>query len=186
MGSPGLVVMKSRLSACLGVCWNWKCALMSAVARSVVYAIAMAHSGLRSSLAVVLVEILYVSLTAGLYAGLQQQALSVRPRWAGDLAIVVLVPGLSQVVDWAVHRAVGAPVTHTALASVCVFTLLSALFHRHVMRQGTFLTGGRGHSLAEDFRRVPRLIASFVVWPVRLVRRLPRRLMREDDSELAA
>ena len=34
--------------------------------RSVVYAIAMAHRGLRESLAVVLVEIAYVTVTAGI------------------------------------------------------------------------------------------------------------------------
>jgi hypothetical protein len=161
--------------------WNWKCALLSAVARSAVYAVALARLGAnspawRDGLAVVAVELMYVTLTAGLYAGLQQQALGLRRRWLGDLAIVVGVPGLSQLVDWGVHWLAGAPTPHKALATVLGFTLLSALFHRHVMRHGTFLTGKHGGSLIQDFRRIPALVASFALWPMRLARRLPQRL----------
>jgi hypothetical protein len=169
--------------------WNWKCALFSAVARSVVYGVALQHSHNRDGVAVIAVEMLYVTLTAGLYAGLQQQALGLRSRRLGDAAIVVGVPGLSQLVDWLLHRAVGAPAPHRALLSACGFTLISALFHRHVMRHGGFLTGGQGHSLAEDFRRIPRLAFSFAVWPVMLLRSLPGRVerwLRPEDAGVAA
>jgi len=171
----------SRLS-----CWNWKCALMSAVVRSVVYGLAMMHNGLRDGAAVIAVEMLYVTLTAGLYAGLQQRALEIRRRWLGDLAIVLGVPALSQVVDWMLHRAMGAPAPHRALISVCVFTLISALFHRHVMREGTFLTGAQGLSLKDDFRRIPRLIVSFAASPGVLLRALPMRGGRTEEEKLAA
>ena len=56
-------------------CWNWKCAMLSATARSLVYLAAMARSGPQGRMAVVLVEMGYVTFTAGLYAGLQQKAL---------------------------------------------------------------------------------------------------------------
>ena len=59
-------------------CWNWKCALLSATARSLVYIVATIHTGLRGSLAIVLVEVAYVSLTAGIYAGMKQKALRLR------------------------------------------------------------------------------------------------------------
>lgn len=148
---------------------------MSAAVRSAVYAVALARGG-RESLAVITVEMGYVTLTAGFYAGLQQKALGVRRRWVGDLAIVAGVPGLSQGMDWAMHRAMGAPIPHRALATVCVFTLVSALFHRHVMRHGGFLTGDSGHSLREDFRRIPSLLVSFVLWPGRALMRLRGRV----------
>jgi hypothetical protein len=48
---------------------------------------------------------------------------------------------------------------------VCLFTVVSALFHLHVMRRGAFLTGHTGRSLLNDFRRMPRLIAGFVLAP---------------------
>jgi hypothetical protein len=145
-------------------CWNWKCALMSATARSLVCFVAMVHGGLRGSIAAVLVEIAYVSLTSGAYAGMQQKALALRNRALGNFIMVVGVPGLAQTLDWYVHRLSGAPVTGKALISVSIFTLISALFHLHVMRNGVFLSG-RGHSLAADFRQIPGLIAGFAMKP---------------------
>jgi hypothetical protein len=149
-------------------CWNWKCALLSATVRSIVYLTAMMRSSFSTSAAVVLVEMAYVTLTAGVYAGLQQKALGARSRALGNLIIVVGVPGLSQFLDWLAHRFLHASAPNKAILAACVFSLISALFHLHVMRNGVFLTG-RGHSLVDDFRRIPRLVAGFVVRPVVLV-----------------
>ena len=163
-------------------CWNWKCALLSATARSLVYLGAMTHTGLHGGLAVVLVEMAYVSLTAGVYAAMQQKALGLRSRRLGNLIVVLGVPGLAQALDWTAHCLTGtAPVARDTLA-VCIFTVLSALFHLHVMRNGVFLTG-TGRSLSSDFRRMPRLVAGFVVRPVALFTALPPRPARNLESE---
>lgn len=173
-----------RLSMQALACWNWKCALMSAVVRSLVYLSAMAHSRLQSGVAVVLVEMVYVTATAGLYAGLQQRALALRSRLLGNLAVVVGVPGLAQALDWLAHRAVGPSAPLRATISVCVFTLFSALFHLHVMRRGVFLTGSAGRSLADDFRRMPQMVAGFVLWPVSMLTAANARF-RAAESEAA-
>jgi hypothetical protein len=166
-------------------CWNWKCALLSATARSVVYLAAMARTGLRGGLTIALVEMAYVILTAGLYAGLQQKALSLRSHFLGNLAIAAGVPGLSQLLDWFVHRAAGAPAPVRATLAVCVFAAISALFHLHVMRRGAFLTGHAGRSLVEDFRRMPRLIAEFVLRPAALLSAFFARMARAAESQAA-
>jgi len=156
-------------------CWNWKCALMSATARSLVYLAATIRSGLRGSLAIVLVEVAYVTLTAGIYAGMQQKTLGLRSRALGNAIVALGVPALAQTMDWITHRLTGPAVAPKAIVAVCVFTLVSAFFHLHVMRNGVFLTGRQGRSLVDDFRRMPRLIAGFVVKKVTLVlARLPR------------
>ena len=141
---------------------------MSAAARSLVYLGAMAFGGHRQMLAVVLVEAGYVTLTAGLYAGLQQRALGLRSKLLGNLVIVIGVPGLAQGLDWTVHSLSGAAATGRATLSVSVFAALSALFHLHVMRNGVFLTG-YGRSLLDDFRRIPRLVAGFLFRPMALL-----------------
>ncbi|MGD1107243.1 MAG: hypothetical protein ABR865_09365 [Terracidiphilus sp.] len=112
-----------------------------------------------------LVEIAYVALTAGVYAGLQQRALGLRSRLLGNVLVAVGVPALAQALDWLAHRAVGAAVPTRATIAVSLFTGVSALFHLFVMRRGVFLTG-RGCSLADDFRRIPRLVVAFVAAPV--------------------
>lgn len=146
-------------------CWNWKCALLSAVVRSLVYLAAMARPGAHSRLAVVAVEVAYVTVTAGIYAGLQQRALGLRRRWLGNGLIVAGVPGLAQVLDWTVHRGLGAAAPGRATVAVCVFTPVSALFHLHVMRRGVFLTGRAGRTLAQDFRQMPWLVLGFLLRP---------------------
>jgi hypothetical protein len=153
-------------------CWNWKCALMSASVRSLIYALAMARGSQRHSLAVVLVEMFYVTLTAGLWAGLQQRALALRRRLAGALLIVVAVPALSQLFDWLAHWAAGAVAPQRATFAVWTFTLFSALFHLYVMRRGAFLTGRGARSLAEDLRRIPLLTLRFLAQPLALGARL--------------
>ena len=164
-------------------CWNWKCALMSAAIRSLVYLAAMARSGPQARLALVAVEMAYVTLTAGLYAGMQQRALSLRSRFFGNLIIVVGVPGLAQFLDWLTHRAVGPAAPPRAIVAASVFTLVSALFHLHIMRRGVFLTGHTGRTLADDFRRMPRLVLDFVVRPYALLSGFSARFVRAAESE---
>ncbi len=161
-----MTLCRSPFAAQAFACWNWKCALLSALARTVVYLAALAHAGARQGLSIAIVEMVYVTLTAGVYAGLQQQALGLRSRALGNLLIVVGVPGLSQVLDWLVHRLAGAAAPPRATLAVCGFAAISALFHLFVMRRGTFLTGGRGSSLVNDFRRLPHLVLSFTLQPV--------------------
>lgn len=138
---------------------------MSATARSLVYLATMVHVGPRSALPIVLVEMGYVTLTAGVYAGMQQNALRLRSRLLGNLIVVLGVPGLAQILDWYAHRLTHTVATHRTILAVSFFAVLSALFHLHVMRNGGFLTG-QGCSLLDDLRRVPRFIAGFVLRPV--------------------
>lgn len=149
-----------------------------------VYAVAMARTGAHGRVAVVLVEIAYVTLTAGVYAGMQQRALGLRSRGLGNLVVVVVVPGLAQVLDWTAHRATGAAIAGRTIVAVSVFAVLSALFHLHVMRNGGFLTG-HGRSLSDDMRRMPRFIAGFILKPVALLFALASWLARSLESEAA-
>src|SRR5271165_39974 len=104
----GMTPARSPFLAQAFACWNWKCALLSATARSAVYLAAIVRvgqtgPGLSGGLSIVLVEMAYVTLTAGLYAGMQQRALSFRSRLLGNLTVVFGVPGLAQVLDWLTH-----------------------------------------------------------------------------------
>ncbi len=164
-------------------CWNWKCALLSATMRSAVCLAAMARSGAHGRFAVVAVEIAYVTLTAGLYAGMQQRALALRSRLLGNLIVAVGIPFVAQGLDWLAHYAMDPAAPPKALFALCVFTLLSALFHLHVMRRGVFLTGNAGRSLADDLRRMPRLVLAFVLIPYEWLAGVTARFQRPAESE---
>jgi hypothetical protein len=165
-------------------CWNWKCALLSAIARSLVYLAALRHSNLHGRLTVVLVEIAYVTLTAGAYAGMQQRALKLRSRLLGNLIVVVAVPGLAQVLDWVAHRVTSTGSIGRATVAVSFFASLSALFHLYIMRNGVFLTG-EGSSLLDDFRQMPRLVVGFVAKPFVFLAGLSSRPAGAFESESA-
>ncbi|MGO8757983.1 MAG: hypothetical protein ACLQG3_07650 [Terracidiphilus sp.] len=158
--------------------------MLSATARTLVYLAALARTGRHGRLSIVLVEVAYVALTAGIYAGMQQRALGLRSRLLGNAIVALGVPALAQVLDWLAHRTVGAAVPARATIAVSVFTAVSALFHLYVMRRGAFLTGC-GRSLFEDLRRMPRLVASFVFAPVALVVSLAVRAESAAESEVA-
>jgi hypothetical protein len=134
---------------------------------------------------IVLVEMAYVTLTSGLYAGLQQRALGVRPRLLGSGLIVFGVPWLAQLLDWLAHRVAGAPVPPRATIAVLFYATISALFHLYVMRRGAFLTGCEGRSLRNDLCRVPRLIGGFVMTPVLLISAGAMRMLRVKGAEAA-
>jgi hypothetical protein len=150
-------------------CWNWKCALLSATARSFIYLVTLARNGVRGGVTIIAVEMVYVLVTAGLYAGLQQKSLDIRPRWLGNLAVVAGVPGLAQGLEWLTHHMIGGSAPGRSTVAVCCFAALSALFHLHVMRRGAFLTGHQGRTLVDDFRGMPRLIGEFMVAPLVLL-----------------
>jgi hypothetical protein len=176
-------ISRPPLRAQLLACWNWKCAVMSATARSLVYLAALARSGPHGRVSIVLVEIAYVALTAGVYAGLQQRALALRSQLLGNLTVAVGVPGLAQLIDWLAHRIAGAPVPLRATVAVSIFACVSALFHLYVMRRGVFLSG-QGRSLRDDFRRIPRLVLGFITAPATLA--MPQAGRAESAAESEA
>jgi hypothetical protein len=64
-----------------------------------------------------------------------------------------------------------------------MFTLISALFHLHVMRRGVFLTGHAGSTLADDFRRMPRLVLGFILRLMAPLSTLNSRIAGSAESE---
>jgi len=175
---PGQPSLRAQFLAC----WNWKCALMSSSARSLVYLAALARSGRHDRVSIVLVEVAYVALTAGVYAGLQQRALALRSQFLGNLTVAFVVPMFAQFIDWAAHRVAGAPVPFRAMVAVSIFACVSAFFHLYVMRRGVFLSG-QGRSLREDFRRIPRLVIALVISLLSIVMAQSSRAESAAESE---
>jgi len=55
-----------------------------------------------------------------------------------------------------------------------IATLLSAMFHWHVMQNGAMLVGKNSRSFTEDMKQMPRLIATFVWDPIKAILNRPR------------
>ncbi len=130
------------------------------------------------------VEVVYVTITAGLYAALQQKALGYRSHVLGDFMIVITIPTLAQALDCLAHRIVGGSAPGRATLAVCVFTGVSALFHLYVMRRGTFLSGIGGRTLLDDFRQMPRLVLGFLAQPLTILSGAYLRISEQVETEI--
>ncbi|HTD55029.1 MAG TPA: hypothetical protein VK670_06580 [Silvibacterium sp.] len=147
--------------------WNWKAALITAVFRAAACMAALWHSPAHAREHFGAVEATYVLLTSGIFSAWQQQALDVKPRRLSWLIVVLVIPLGSLAADSALHLWLDQGNMRALGIGALIGTLISAMFHWHVMQNGAMLVGERSRSLIDDLKQMPRLIATFVWNPIR-------------------
>lgn len=140
--------------------WHWKSALYSSVCRSVLFFIVNINAGWGAASSAMAAEFAYRAVTAGFYGALTQAFRKVEPRWQGALAAAFLLIVVSHTLEFAVHWLRGTPNLKASIAASMCFTAVSTLFNLHAMRNGVFVTGAEGLSLAADFKRLPAVLAA--------------------------
>lgn len=167
--------------------WNWKAAAIAAVFRSIACIVALQHVQTHARQHFGIVEAVYVLLTAGFFSALQQQSLDVKPRKLAWLITVVLVPLTSLGADAFLHQQLDKVNAHALGIGALIFTLMSALFHWHVMQSGALLVGKNSNSFSSDMKQMPKLLLSFVMAPALYLRKWNTAdAIEESDLELAA
>jgi hypothetical protein len=149
------------------VVWNWKSALLSSTTRATIFLFANATAGWRAAWGAFGAELAYRACAAGFYGRATQVFAGVRPAWAGAAAALILLPGLSHGLEFAVHYLRETPELARSIALSASFTVISTLFHLFAMRRGALVVGVAAAPLADDLRRLPRLIADFLRGPFR-------------------
>lgn len=142
--------------------WNWKAAVLSALYRAPIFFITSLRDGLKGALSAMLVESLFRSMTSGFYGAATQALRRFRPEWLAITLILVVLPGLVQLLEAVVHWLRG---THNLKAGLWVsfiVTAIASLFNFYAMRRGALLTGGEGQSFGRDLKRIPILIGGFI------------------------
>ncbi|MBT9331133.1 hypothetical protein [Paracidobacterium acidisoli] len=146
--------------------WNWKAALLTAVLRGSACIAALRHMELHARQHFGIVEAAYVLLTSGVFSAWQQQSLSIRSRRLGWFTCVFAVPLSSLGLDTLLHLRLDHGNMRALGISALVFTLVSAMFHWHVMQNGAMIVGESSRSLWTDLRQMPRLVLSFIRTPL--------------------
>jgi hypothetical protein len=146
--------------------WNWKVAATTAVFRGAACIVALRHADIHARQHFGAVEAAYVLLTAGFFSALQQQSLEIKSRKLAWLAAVIVVPFTSLGVDSLLHIWLNRVNAHALGIGAAIFTLVSAMFHWHVMRNGAMLVGESSNSLVDDLKRMPKLLLSFAMSPM--------------------
>jgi hypothetical protein len=146
--------------------WHWKAALMTAIFRTAACMAALYHAPLHAREHFGAVEATYVLATAGIFSAWQQQALGLKPRRIAWLVVVFMVPLGSLAADSALHLWLDSGNMRALGLAALAGTLLSSMFHWHVMSNGAMLIGDSSRSFADDLRSMPRLVVTFAAEPV--------------------
>lgn len=166
--------------------WNWKVSLLTALLRGSACVWALRHLEFHARNRFGLVEAAFVLATCGFFSALQQQSLKIRREFVAWLACVVVIPLTSLGCDAALHLWLDGRDTLQLGTAGIVFTLVSATFHWHLIRNGALLVGDQSSSLATDLRSIPRLTVTYCASPVLWLGRLNGASGKETAEESAA
>jgi hypothetical protein len=143
--------------------WNWKAATLASILRGIIFFASTWKAGWRPALSAMLVEFVYRALTSGFWGAITQAFEEAAPAWLGALCALIVVPVLSHGLELTVHLLRGTPHLWRGMTSSVIFTVLSTLFNFYAMGHGALRTGAGTSSFASDLRRMPSLIAGFVL-----------------------
>jgi hypothetical protein len=166
--------------------WNWKVAMLTAVLRGTACVWALRHVELHVRRHFGIVEAAFVLLTCGSFSALQQQSLKIRSEALAWFCCVIVVPLTSLSCDAGLHFWLDGRQTKQLGVAGLIFTIVSATFHWHMIRNGALLVGEESHSLATDLKRIPILIGTYFANPVMWMWRTASAALRGDEVFAAA
>jgi hypothetical protein len=160
--------------------WNWKAASLGAILRASFYF--TVYQASRESWAVtltaVLVEFSFRFFTTGIAGAVIQSFRKATPVWAANLAVSIALPAFGHTVEFVTHWAQerylydvfaaseNSVARQRAFAISVFFSVISALFNLFAMKHGVLLVGAgeETKSLAEDIKRIPRMVGEFTAY----------------------
>jgi hypothetical protein len=163
----------------MSVLWNWKTAALSGLFRGPGSALASLNHGLDEAARAGLTEFVLFAAIAGLTGALTQRLRHMRPVWVAGSIIVLGIPCFLHGMEWVVHTAAGTAARNRGMAVSVIMTAVAELFNWYSMGQGAMLAGPEGSSFLDDVKRIPSLVAGFLIWPAREGRQLGASLKRK-------
>src|SRR5512138_3102625 len=143
--------------------WNWKSAVTSSGIRSLLFFFANLSAGPAAAVRALTTELMLRGTTAGVYGSITQGFRKAKPRWAGMLVVLIVVPMITHSMELVVHWMRGtAHLGLSILISAC-FTGISTAFNLFAMREDLLIVGEGAKSLGEDMKAMPRLIGAFLL-----------------------
>jgi hypothetical protein len=159
-------------------CWNWKAGALSIFLRVPVYVATTFKYGWRATTIAAVVEAVFASAAAGVYAALTEAIRYATPQAVVAAILLVVLPAVTLLFDALFHYAMRTPNLATGVTVSLVVSILSSGFNWYSMRRGTLLVGRKAHSFGSDIARLPLLIALFVAEPFILLWRHLRRSLK--------
>ncbi len=140
--------------------WNWKTALLSGCFRAVLFAAVSWRAGEAVALRTGLLEIALTVALAG-FQGALIQAFRRKPSWGTTLVCAGAAASVAHPAEWLVHTWAATPNAGTGILLSLVYTVFATRFSVLAMHRGAFIAGPGAHSIWDDLRQAPALIAAF-------------------------
>ncbi len=150
--------------------WNWKSAVTSALIRAAIYFSANLSSGREAALGAMQAEFLWRFVVAGFLGSVIQGLRRAEPAWQATLITSVALPILNHLIEFSIHTLRGTPHLVKSFSISVAFTVIAMLFNTYAMRRGAMIIGREGRPLWRDLLDMPRLIAGFILWMLRIQR----------------
>ncbi len=163
--------------------WHWKNAIASAAFRSVVFFVPNLASGHHAAWRAAGIEFALRIPLVGVLAAAAQSFRTVNPAWVATGFAAILLPAIAIGVEFVVHWMLRTPELAASMGASIVWSMFSTTLTLFLTRRGVMVVDVDDQSpLAEDLRRLPRLLVEFaLVLPRGLAMRLPRLLRRRRE-----
>jgi hypothetical protein len=142
--------------------WNWKSAVLSCLVRGAIFFAVNIRSGFRAATYAMLLEISFISITAGFYGALLQAFRKAKPDWAASLTVMVLLPAIHHSLEFLIHSLGGTKKLSASILASIGFSALSACFNLFTMRRGILIVGKHKQPFLQDLKQLPGVILAFL------------------------
>jgi thiamine transporter ThiT len=156
--------------------WNWKAAVLSAILRVPVYVITTIKYGWRAATLAGLVEAVFSSGVAGVYASFTEAVRNAVPQSVVALLLLVVLPAITLGFDGLFHYLMGTPNLVAGISVSLAVSIVSSAFNWYSMRHGTLLIGPQSRPFSSDLTAIPVLIGRFLLEPFALLWRTVKML----------
>jgi hypothetical protein len=144
--------------------WNWKSAVLSCLVRGGIFFAINIISGFRAATYAMLLEISFISITAGFYGALLQAFRKAKPDWAASVTLMVLLPAIHHTLELFIHSFGGTKKLYASILASISFSALSAYFNLFTMRRGILIVGKHKQPFLQDLRQLPNVILVFLLF----------------------
>ena len=154
--------------------WNWKNALLSAIARTSIFFAVNLTASWDSAVDAALTEIFYRAPMVGTLASLSQSFRRVQPAWKASVVIMFALPAIGHGIEFAVHSLRGTARLYESVLVSIVFSMFSAVVSYFLHRRDVLIVGHGQKPFLHDLVRIPlELYDMLLRKPLRAVFRQP-------------
>src|ERR1051326_6577737 len=115
--------------------WNWKCSLLSSVARALIFFFVNLTAALHVAVAALLTELAFRGVASGFYGAITEAFRFAKPEWAASILAMILLPLTGHSLELAVHFLRGTAKLRTSVLACICFTAVST--HRSPRSDGS-------------------------------------------------